>query len=176
MATEDIGRRGLVVSLLGPLAAYADTSTTKAASPWEAFIPPTLLALAALTAVAAGAWLVGGSFSDKTQEGFSVRRHAGGFGGAGVGWRISSPLARLFGGLALVVLGVTLALARVPIPKASEDAAKSPSTSTKPVNEEAGHSTAASAAVDPKENSSAVHTESIPPPSTTKASAASSGK
>ena len=130
MSCRDSVRAYAFVLALMPVAAYSETITNTATAPWESFLPDILRAAAVLIAVATGATIAWQAFGGATPEGFGVRRHAGGFGGVGIGWRVSAPLARLAAGLALVAFGVMLGYARVPVgthtetPKTPDTAAK----------------------------------------------------
>ncbi|MEP6504962.1 MAG: hypothetical protein ABJD97_16595 [Betaproteobacteria bacterium] len=85
--------------------------------------------------VAAGAVLVVLAFTSRRPDGFSIRRHAGGFGGSSTGWTISHSLAALLGAFALIVLAGMLWMARVP---AKDDAGAMIAAASAPGREGAG--------------------------------------
>ncbi len=104
-------RFGMGMACAAPLAARAAAGT---APTWFAVLPDVLCGVAALLLVGFALWLLYLALVQREAGDFSFRRHAGGFGGSSTGWQMSTSLARLVGGLALVLLALALTMARLP--------------------------------------------------------------
>jgi hypothetical protein len=115
------GRRGLGLGCAAPALAQAATS---AAPAWLTALPDVLCGLAALALVGFGLWMLYLALVRPDAGDFSFRRHAGGFGGSSTGWQMSQALARLFAGLALILLALALTMARLPLKEDAKDDAK----------------------------------------------------
>ena len=113
------GRWGLVGA--APASAQAAANPAPA---WLAALPDVLCGLAALALVGFGLWMLYLALVRPDAGDFSFRRHAGGFGGSSTGWQMSQALARLFAGLALILLALALTMARLPLKEDAKDDAK----------------------------------------------------
>lgn len=114
-------RMAMALATCLPVAVCAATPSPVVPT-WLAVLPDLVCALAALALVAFALWLLKKVLVDDSAAEFSLRRHAGGFGGTSTGWRVSTPLARLVAGLVLVVLAVALGMARVKVHEGGESA------------------------------------------------------
>lgn len=88
----------------------------------------TMLSLATLLLAAAGLYLIVLGLVMRTPEGFSFRRHTGGFGGGSTGWQVSEQLVRVLCGLVLTLLATAIAMQAVTPGPARTDAKASAAT------------------------------------------------
>jgi len=119
-------------ALMGTVLLAATNTPVRAADatgsvPWIGLLPAILVAGAAAVLAVLAAVVVRGAFADPDGEGFSFRSSAGGFGGPGLGWRVSTPFVRVAAGLALGAFAVMLALTPGLLMQPRADGAPAPS-------------------------------------------------
>jgi hypothetical protein len=101
---------GMALLVAAHTPARAADATNPWPWPWVGLLPAILVAGAAIVFAGLAAVIIRGAFVDPDGEGFSLRSSAGGFGGPGLGWRLSGPFVRVVVGLALGAFAVMLAL------------------------------------------------------------------
>ena len=102
-------------AMLAPAARAQQPARSEPAAGLWSLLPDILCAAGALTLAGVGVMLLVGALNENRAGDFSLRRHAGGFGGSSTGWTLSPPLVRLLSGFALILLAAVLAMARVPL-------------------------------------------------------------
>ncbi|WP_280153456.1 hypothetical protein [Piscinibacter sp. XHJ-5] len=100
------------------------SEATVSSDPTPSLIASVLLATSALLLAAGGVYLMVAGLAKHTPEGFSFRRHMGGFGGGSTGWQLSEQLVGVLCGLVLVALATAIAMQVTMIPGSARTDAK----------------------------------------------------